>query len=75
MMRGLQGLVGQRLEAFHLDQPGLDLCLRFDNGWMFRIFCDQVNEEDNADNYCVFCPEEILVVGTKSRLGREDRSP
>lgn len=74
MLRGLQGLTGQRVKTFHLNQPGLDLCLEFDSGLIFRAFCDQVNEHDNADNYSVFCPEEVLIVGTKSRLRREDPS-
>ena len=72
MLRGLQGIVGHKAEFFRLSEPGLDLEILFGNGWTLRVFCDQVNEEDEGDNYSVFCPGEILVVGTKSRLRREN---
>lgn len=70
MLRGLEELPGWRLGSFEVDEPGLDLRLRFENGWTFRIFCDQVNEQDECPNYSLFSPEEILTVKTRSRLVR-----
>jgi len=71
MLTGLQALVGQTVESFRLGAPGFDLELRFTNGWRFLIFCDQVDEVDPNDNYTLFCPDDILIVGTRSRLRHE----
>jgi hypothetical protein len=71
MLRGLQGIVGHKVEFLRLGEPGLDLEISFENGWIFRIFCDQVNEEDRTDNYSVFSRGEVWVIGTKSRLRRD----
>lgn len=71
MLSGLRGLLEHNVESYRLSEPGSDLEIRFDNGWIFRAFCDQVNEEEENDNYSVFCPGKILIVGTKSRLRQE----
>jgi hypothetical protein len=73
MLRGLREIIGEAVESYQLSDPGLDLELRFSSGRTLRIFCDQVNEFDEYDNYSVFSPSEIIVVGTKSRLRREER--
>ena len=67
MLQGLKQLVGKSLRSFSLTDPGLDLCLDFD-GLCFRVFCDQVNEIDQDDNYILFLPEEILTVATRSKV-------
>ncbi len=74
MLRGLREIVGAVVESYQLSEPGCDVELRFRNGRTFRIFCDQVNEFDEDDNYSVFSPSEIIVVGTKSRIRREQRN-
>jgi hypothetical protein len=73
MLGGLNALVGKQVLSFNLDEPGLDLSLKFDNYWTLRIFCDQVNEDDGDDNYSIYSMQDILTVTTKSRLVREDR--
>lgn len=70
MLRGLDKLIGRKLEAFTLTEPGLDLELYF-AGHSFRIFCDHVNEVDMEDNYSVFLPGQIVTVATRSRVERE----
>jgi hypothetical protein len=72
MLSGLEATTGALLERFVLSDPGLDLELWLSNGLCFRIFCDQVNEVDENDNYSVFCPDRIFTVGTKSLLKEED---
>lgn len=71
MLRGLERLVGETVTSCDLEEPGLDLVVRFSNGWAWRIFCDQVNDRDRRDNYNVFYPEGTWVVGTKSQLRHE----
>ena len=71
MLRGLDQLIGKKLEAFSLTKPGLDLELRF-AGASFRIFCDNVSEVDMEDNYSVFLPGEIFTVAARSLIERED---
>lgn len=73
MLKGLDLLIGRRLDAFNLIAPGLDLELRFGN-ISFRIFCDNVNEDDKEDNYSLFLPAEIVTIATRSRMEREQRS-
>jgi hypothetical protein len=70
---GLKGVVGQRITSLSLDQPGLDANLLFENGLTLRIFCDNVNEEDDVDNYLLYLKDQVLLVGTKSRLRSESR--
>jgi hypothetical protein len=74
MLKGLDRLVGQRVQAFSLTDPGMDLELHFE-GLCFRIFCDNLNEVDMEDNYSVFLPGEIVTVATRSRVGRSEREP
>ena len=73
LILGLQGLVSQTLLAVKLSEPSCDVDLSFANDWTLRIFCDQVNEHDSSDNYSLFSQEQVLIVGTKSRLRIEHR--
>ena len=74
-MRGLQALVGKKVLLWTLAEPAFDLQVKFENGWTFRIFCDQVNELANYDNYCAFLPSEVIVVGARGEIRREDITP
>jgi hypothetical protein len=74
MLSGLQKIVGRKVTSFNLAQPGYDLQLSFEGGLKFTIFCDQVNEDDASDNYSIFSPEQIITIGTKSRLRLEQRT-
>lgn len=73
MLEGLARLCDHRVSDLLFRQPGLDLELTFDHGLRLTIFCDQVNESDEDDNYSVFLPQEILTVGTKSAIRSTER--
>lgn len=66
MLQGLARLPGHRVTAVLLRRPSLDLELAFDHGLRLAVFCDQVNEEERADNYSVFLPQTVIVVGPRS---------
>lgn len=72
MLSGLERLVGLRLLDLDLSLPGLDADLKFE-GYRLRVFCDQVNEVDGDDNYTIFTPERLVVVGRRSVLREETR--
>jgi len=73
MLAGLQLLVNRVVSAVEVREPAYDLDLIFDGGLRVRIFCDRVSLEDGDDNYCLFLPDKILAVGTRSQLSKEQR--
>lgn len=73
MRKGLERLVGQTIDSISLARPSLDLALRFSNQLVLRIFCDQTNPAEMVDNYSLFLPRMICIVGTRSRLRQEVR--
>ena len=73
MRKGLERLVGQTIESISLSRPSLDLELRFSNQLVLRIFCDQTNRAEMVDNYSLFLPRTIYIVGTRSRVRKEVR--
>jgi hypothetical protein len=75
MLTGLGQLVGEAVVAVGLEEPGLDVELRFSNHLTLRVFCDQVNEVDMDANYSLLLPEKCLVVEPKSLLREELASP
>ena len=74
MIKGLQGLVGSTVDSIKVSKPALDLVLNFNNGLALRIFCDQTNQAEMDDNYSVFFPDVVYIVGNRSQLRRENRS-
>ncbi len=72
MLKGLDRLVGQRLDSFKLTAPGMDLELQFADCTL-RIFCDNVNKVDSDDDYSVSLPGEVITVTTRSRVDLEQR--
>lgn len=75
MLCGLNHLNGQEIAGIQLRQPGLDLELTFAHGLRLTIFCDQVNEQDEENNYSLFLPETIFGVRTRSCLQLVARKP
>ncbi len=73
MLKGLDRIVGRKIERIEIVEPGLDLNLWFENGLVLRVFCDQINEIDATDNYSVFTPALIYCVGERSGLRPEGR--
>jgi hypothetical protein len=68
MLTGLQRLVSKKLISCTLESPGLDIKMYLEDELTLKIFCDQVNEVDCADNYALYIEDEVFVVGTKSHL-------
>jgi hypothetical protein len=73
MIAGLKRLTGSTVTSVNVKKPTWDLDLMFSNGLVLRVFCDSVNLADLNDNYSVFLPEGIFVVGTRSKLWKEQR--
>lgn len=74
MLEGLRLLVGQVISSVEVAKPALDLAMNFDGGLALRIFCDQTNQAEMEDNYSLFLPDAIYVVGHRSQLRREART-
>lgn len=69
MMLGLREMLNRRVVSVELEQPGLDLILGFEDGLVFRIFCDEFEQgEEDLENYVLFLPGGQLVVGVRSNL-------
>jgi hypothetical protein len=73
MRHGLDPLVGQRVRRAIAQPPAWDLALEFENGTLLRVFCDQTSDEEGADNYALFTPDTVFLVGTMSDLFIEPR--
>jgi hypothetical protein len=71
MLEGLQRLTGQVISSIKVSKPALDLTVSFSSELMLRVFCDQTNQAEMQDNYSVFLPDAVYVVGTRSELKRE----
>lgn len=74
MMIGLREMLNRRVVSVELEQPGLDVALEFEGGLVFRIFCDEFEEEEDVENYVLFLPDRQLVVGARSTLVKYETS-
>jgi hypothetical protein len=77
MMLGLREMLNRRVVSVDIEQPSLDLALVFEGDLVFRIFCDEFEpNEDGLDNYVLFLPDCLFVVGARSTLVKyEDPNP
>ena len=73
MLKGLEKLIDQKVISFDLYEPGYDLTLEFTNSLKLKLFCDQTNSFDEADNYFIFIGDFVYTVGTRSKLIIEKR--
>jgi hypothetical protein len=73
MRAGLDRLVGQPVRRALAVPPGWDLAVEFENGLVLRVFCDQTNDQEGADNYSLYCGNTVYTVGTLSELYEEPR--
>lgn len=71
MIEGLGKITGHKIEHFDLLLPAYDLILHFSNSLTLRVFCDQTELTGENDNYSIFFPEVIYVVGSRSEVRRE----
>lgn len=67
MIEGLDQIVGKNLIAVRASPPAWDLTLDFGHRTL-SVFCDQVDEENDDDNYTLFVPQRVLTIGARSRL-------
>lgn len=73
-IKGLEAIVGHNICSISYTEPALDLKIVFDNEMVLRVFCDATNSYDENDNYSLFFQHEILIVGNKSVIRKEERS-
>jgi len=73
MLKGLSRLSGNIVEGFDLEEVGMDLVLKFSNNLKLKIFCDQLNETDQGDNYTLGTQGGHYIVGLRSILRWEGR--
>lgn len=70
MLQGLALLEGMTLDSAELTLPGLDVRLTF-GCLVMSVFCNNVSEMEQLDNYVLYGPSRILCVGPNSRLSEE----
>lgn len=75
MLKGLQNIVEQKVESIELSLPAWDLAIHFSNLITLKIFCDQTDLSNTADNYNLFLPKIIYTVSPKGKLEQEIRKP
>lgn len=68
MLKGLSRLRGSIVESFDLEEVGMDLVFKFSNNLKLKIFCDQLNEADQGDNYTLGTQGDSYIVGRRSIL-------
>jgi len=68
MLKGLKMLMNSTITAVNIYEPAFDLIIEFSSGVFLKIFCDQINEVDEYDNYTFFTPSGWITVGTRSKL-------
>lgn len=74
MIIGLSEMLNRRVVSVDLEQPSLGVVLEFDNDLVFRIFCDEFEQEEDVENYLLFLPDRQFVVGARSTLVKYDIS-
>ncbi|NLD93288.1 MAG: hypothetical protein GX639_11545 [Fibrobacter sp.] len=73
MLSGLKELINQRIVSVEVFMPAIDLQLHFDNEMTLKVFCDETNDVDMADNFTFITPKMNYTVGTKSQVALEAR--
>lgn len=73
MRAGLERILGQPVRRALAVPPAWDLALELENGVVLRVFCDQTNDEEGADNYSLYAGDTVFTVGTLSDLYEEPR--
>ncbi|GAB4315957.1 MAG: hypothetical protein Kow00117_07800 [Phototrophicales bacterium] len=65
--QGLAQLKGDVVQDAVVSLPGYDLIIRFESGYVLRVFPDQVNA-DEGDNYSVYSDGKTYVLAANSTL-------
>ena len=73
MLQGLNHLLGKQITRVTLLEPAWDFIIEFSNLFKFKVFCDQVNEEDENDNYSLFTPTQTITVSNRSKIQSKSR--
>ncbi len=74
MLEGLNNILEKPVTGITVLEPAWDVIIEFDDSFKLKIFCDQVNEEDENDNYSFFTPKQVITVGTRGKLQTEPRA-
>jgi hypothetical protein len=64
----VESLVDRAVEAVQVAEPGLDLELRFEGGYVLRCFATEVDDNSKRNNWTYSCPFATATVGPRSRL-------
>lgn len=73
LQKGLGRLVDDIVNQVSVGPPAFDVEIRFQSGLVLLVFCDISNDEDE-DNYSIFCPQGILTVsGGSEQIMHEAR--
>lgn len=72
MIRGLQRLRGEAVQAIDVSVPAFDLTVKYGSGLVLHVFCDQLLQ-GASDNYSIFTLTDVFVIGPRSHLRIEPR--
>jgi len=69
--RGAEVIKGARVVGARASSPAYDLELRFDQGWILRVFCDQPIFEIGNTNYTVSRMRHVVSIESGGKLSVE----
>ena len=68
MIKGLNNLIGAKIQKLSLEFPGGDLLILLDNNLQLAIFSDCVDSIEDGDNYFVGFLDSLYTVGPKGLI-------
>ena len=71
MVTSIEQVEGSVVEHAEIHNPAHDLTLRFVEGWVLRVFCNQINVDQYGMNYSITAGETTVAVGAQARLEAE----
>jgi hypothetical protein len=69
-LKALKSLIGSKVTAVEISNPGFDFALTFENDLTFRVFCDTTGKPRNHNDNYVYYTQELLpqAVDVKGKL-------
>ncbi len=74
LVRGVNRMRGRRIVGTNLDSASLDLRISLEDSLTLCLFCDCMDDEEDGENYSIFTPDRVYIVGPRSQLIIEERS-
>ena len=71
MVTTMEQVENSVVEHAEIHSAAHDLTLRFFEGWVLRVFCDQINVDQHEMNYSITAGETTMAVGPHGRLEAE----